>query len=156
MEANEIKLKTLLLSLLAIISVEAAAVFMTTGNRHSPMAVLGVARLVETILILLIVVILGKGVSSIGLSFDTLFSGLKKGLLWSAAVGLVVAVAFALLFAVGVNPIKLIYVRIPTKQSAMILFFFTAGVMGPIAEEVFFGVFSTGSFEDGASGLHWF
>ena len=75
---------------------------------------------------------------SIGLAPSTIVSGIKKGLLWSAAFALVTFFVFFALFLFGINPLRLIHTHLPGKTSEIILFFLIGGIVGPIAEEVFF------------------
>jgi len=138
METKAVELKVLVLSLVAIICIESNVALMASESRYLPIMILGAVRFVETTLIVLIVVIWGQGVSSIGLASSTIVPGLKKGLVWSAVTGLFTAVSFALLFAVGINPLDIIHTKIPVKPGAIILFFCVGGVIGPVAEEVFF------------------
>jgi hypothetical protein len=65
-------------------------------------------------------------------------SGLKKGLLWSAGFGALGSIACVGLFAVSINPLTLIKARLPTQTGDLILFFIVGGMLGPVAEEVFF------------------
>ncbi|MBW1842114.1 MAG: CPBP family intramembrane metalloprotease [Deltaproteobacteria bacterium] len=138
METDAVELKVLILSLMAIICIESSATLVTSESRYLPIMILGAVRLVETVLIVLIVLIRGKGLSAIGLAPATIVPGLKKGLIWSAVTGLFTAVSFALLFAAGINPLEIIQTKIPVKPGAMIFFFCIGGVIGPVAEEVFF------------------
>ena len=138
MEANKIEIKTLVISIAAIVSTEVATSVMISKGLYGPMIILGAARLLETILIILIVLIWGKGISSIGLARSKIALGLKKGLIWSAGFGMVASFAFVVLLAAGSNPLKLIQVQLPARHSEIALFFLIGGMVGPIAEEVFF------------------
>ena len=89
MEANKIKIKTLFISIATIAFIEVATRIVISRSYFNPMAILGVARVLETGLIILIVLVWGKGLSSIGLAPSTMSRGLKKGLIWSAGFGLV-------------------------------------------------------------------
>ena len=138
MEAKKVELKTFLISLGAVLGVEfLAKAMISTGLYHS-MIFLGVLRLVETVMVLLIVSFRGKGVSSIGLSPQTLGSGLRRGLIWSACFGAITALAFVALFLVGIDPLGIIRVRLPSGSREMIIYFMVGGIVGPVAEEVFF------------------
>jgi hypothetical protein len=61
LEAKKIKIKTLIICLGAICFVEAARWLVSSRHLWDPMIGLGTARLVETILILLVVLLWGKG-----------------------------------------------------------------------------------------------
>jgi membrane protease YdiL (CAAX protease family) len=135
MEAEHIEIKTLVISLATMLCIEVAMRAVISRNLSSQMIVLGVTRLLEIILLMLIVLIWGGGLSSIGLAPSKVVSGLKKGVIWSAGFGMV---AFLALFADGINGVTLIQAHLPGKPSEIILFFVIGGMVGPIAEEIFF------------------
>jgi membrane protease YdiL (CAAX protease family) len=138
MEAKEIELRTLLLCFAAVLAIELGTWVATSKSVYHPMLILATARLLQVLLIILIVVTWGKGVSSIGLARSEMVSGLKKGLLWSAGFGALASIACVGLFAAGINPLTLIRARLPTQTSDLILFFIVGGMVGPVAEELFF------------------
>jgi membrane protease YdiL (CAAX protease family) len=138
MEAKEIQIKTLFLCFTAVFAVELGTRVLTSESVYHPMVVLGGARLLEICLIVLIVATWGKGLSSIGLARSEMVSGLKKGLLWSAGFGAVTSIVCVGLFAASVNPLTFIRAKIPTQTSDLIFFFIVGGVLGPVAEELFF------------------
>jgi membrane protease YdiL (CAAX protease family) len=104
----------------------------------SPMVILGMARLVEIILIAVIVIRWGEGLSSVGLDRSGYFQGLKKGLLWSAGFGLLAFLAFLAAHVAGINALPLIQTRLPVKGVDVLTLFIVGGIVGPVAEEVFF------------------
>ncbi len=134
METKKIQIKTLFLCLAAVLAVELGTRVVTAH----PMLILGGARLLEILLIVLIVATWGKGVSSIGLARSEMVSGLKKGLIWSAGFGAITLIACIALLAASINPLTFIRARIPTQTSDLILFFIVGGLLGPVAEELFF------------------
>jgi membrane protease YdiL (CAAX protease family) len=138
MEAKEIPIRTLFLCLAAVLAVELGTWVVTAKSVHHPMLILGGARLFEILLIILIVSAWGKGLPSIGLARSEMFSGLKKGLLWSAGFGAITSIACIGLFAASMNPFTFIRAQIPTQTSDLILFFIVGGLFGPVAEELFF------------------
>ncbi len=138
MEAKEIQIKTLFLCLSAVIAVELGTWVVTSKSGYHPMLILGGARLLQILLIILIVVTWGKGLPSIGMARSEMVSGLKKGLLWSAGFGAIGSVACVGLFAASINPLILIKARLPTQTGDLVLFFIVGGMLGPVAEEVFF------------------
>ncbi len=138
MEAKQIKIETLLICLAAISCIEGARWFAGPMFQWDSMTALGVARLFETILILLVVMLWGNGLPSIGLASSQAFPGVKKGLIWSAGFGTLALSAFLILFLFGIDPIALIRTPLPAKQSDILLFFAVGGIVAPIAEEVFF------------------
>ncbi len=138
METDKIELKTLLISLGTLIGVEfLARVVISKGLYHS-MVFLGVLRLVETILVLLTVSFWGKGISSIGLTPQRIGVGFKRGLIWSAGFGAIAAIPFVVLFIAGIDPLALVRVRLPSGSDDIIIYVLVGGIVGPVAEEVFF------------------
>jgi len=138
METDRIKVKTLIASLVAVISIELAARFVALKIEYSPMAILGVVRLLEIILMILVVQNREKGTSSIGLGRSKILHGIRRGLIWSAGFGAVTLIAFILLFFAGINPLRLIQANLPAHYNEIFLFFLVGGVVGPVGEEVFF------------------
>jgi len=138
MEAKKIQLKTLFLCFAAVLAVELGTRVVISRSIYQPMLILGGARLLEICLIILIVWTWGKGLSSIGLTRSEMVSGLKKGLIWSAAFGAIISLACIALFAASINPLTFIRARLPTQTSDLIHFFIVGGLLGPVAEEVFF------------------
>jgi membrane protease YdiL (CAAX protease family) len=138
MEASEIKIKPLLISLGIIAFIEVVTRLVISRNYFNPMMTLGAARLLETGLIIQIVLVWGKGVSTIGLAPSTIVRGIKKGLIWSAGFGLVTFFASVALFLFDIDPLTLIHTRLPGKTNEIILFLFIGGIVAPLAEEVFF------------------
>jgi membrane protease YdiL (CAAX protease family) len=137
MEAKEIQIKALILSIASIIVIEVAHMVAVSKGLSYPLVILGAARFLEIVLITLIFLILGKGITSIGLGLDTMATGLKKGLIWSVCFGVIVASACLLLSVLGINPLPLIRTYLPQRPGEITLFFFVGGVVSPIAEEVF-------------------
>ena len=138
MEAKEIQLKTLFLCLAAVIAVELATWVVASKSVYHPMLILAGGRLLQILLIVLIIMIWGKGLSSIGLARSGMVSGLKKGLLWSAGFGAIASLVCIGLFAAGINPLTLIRIRLPRQTADLVLFFIVGGIVGPVAEELFF------------------
>ena len=138
MEADKVKIKTLIISLAAVIAVEVIAIIDIPPGTYNPIIVLGAVRLLEAGLIVMIVLIRERGLSSIGLSLAKTLPGLKRGLTWSAGFGLITLLGFALIFAMGLNPLAFIHTRLPAKPGDIVPFFLVVGLIGPIAEEVFF------------------
>jgi len=138
METNKIKIRTLLLCLGPVIAVE--VLFRTVPYpvvRH-PMMVLGVVRLMEAGLIIMIVRIREKGLTSIGLSLKGILPGIKRGCVWSAGFALVVLLGGVLAYLMGIHPLTFIHTRLPSTPGHILLFFIVGGLIGPITEEIFF------------------
>ena len=102
------------------------------------MMLLGSSRLLEIGSILLIALVYGNGLHSIGLGASQIFPGIKKGIIWSAGFGVIVFSTFLLLFLVKINPLVLIRTDLPSRQMDILIFFAVGGIIAPIAEEIFF------------------
>jgi len=138
MEAKKIEIKIFLLSLATLVLIETAATLSISGIKISPMVATGVVRLIEITLIIIIVLVWGKGLSSIGLVASEMIKGLKRGLFWSAGFGIITFFAFIVLFLVDINSLTLIHTRLPEKSGEIVLFYLVAGIIGPVAEEILF------------------
>ncbi|MBW1742161.1 MAG: CPBP family intramembrane metalloprotease [Deltaproteobacteria bacterium] len=138
MEANQVETRTLITSLAIIVSIELAMRLVLPKHALDSMVVLGVARTLQVGLIILCLVTWGQGVSCIGLAPSKIVAGFKKGLIWSAGFGILVLFASAVLYMAGINMLALIHARLPKEPSTIALFFLIGGIVGPIAEEVFF------------------
>ena len=138
MEADRIKVKTLAISVGAVIAVEVVARIGIRPGTYDPIIVLGAVRLLQAGLIIIIVLIRERGLSSIGLSLTRTVPGFKRGLIWSAGFGVITLLGFALILAIGLNPLKLIHTDLPANPGDILIFFLVGGFMGPVAEEVFF------------------
>ena len=138
MEANKIQIRTLILCLAAVLAVELAARVVIATTPYHPMLILGCARLLQILLIVLIVLFWGSGLSSVGLARASLVPGIKRGLIWSLGFGVVAGFGFGVLFSAGINVLTAIQARLPTQHSDVILYFLVGALVGPVAEELFF------------------
>ena len=138
MEANKIQIKTLFLCLAAVLAVELAARVVISNTPYQPMLILGCARLLQILLIVLIVLFWGSGLSSVGLARPSLVPGIKKGLVWSIGFGGVAGLVLVVLFSAGINVLTAIQARLPTQYTDVILYFLVGALVGPVAEELFF------------------
>lgn len=138
MEAKKIEIKIFFLSLATLVLIEIAAILSVSGIKISPMVVTGVVRLIETVLIIIIVLVWGQGLPSIGLALSKMAKGLIKGLVWSASFGIITIFVFIAMFLVDINPLALIHTRLPAQSREIVFFFIVAGIIGPVAEEILF------------------
>ncbi len=138
MEAEQVPTKALITSIAIIVAVECAMRLVAPKQPFDSMIALGAARLLEVTLVILFLMIWGQGISSIGLVTSEVVTGFKKGLIWSVGFGIVVLLVFAVLYMAGINIMALIHARLPKEPRNIVLFFLIGGIVGPIAEEVFF------------------
>ncbi len=127
MEAKKIEIKIFFLSFATLVLIETAAALSISWIKISPMVVTGVVRLIEIALIIIIVIVWGQGLSSIGLAPSKMVKGLIRGLFWSAGFGIMTFFAFIALFLVDMNPLALIHTRLPVQSREIVIFFLVAG-----------------------------
>ena len=138
MEANKITLKTLVISIAVVFAMESVLRLTLAGQTVSPLPALGIIRCMEAVLLVFIAGRFEKDPNAIGLSQSKLYPGLKRGLVWSAGFGIAAGVLFLVLFAAGINPLKLVNTPLPSAPRQIILFYLVGGVIGPVWEEIFF------------------
>jgi membrane protease YdiL (CAAX protease family) len=134
-EAKQIKIRTLAVSVSAVLFVE-LVVRMTF--LASSLVALGLTRLIQVSLMLWIAGAMGDGTASIGLNRSGCAHGLRRGLLWSAVFGFAALCAAVLLSLAGTNVLSMIRAPLPHTVYAMILYFLVGGIVAPVAEELFF------------------
>ena len=111
------------------------------------MIILGMTRVCEIILILSIVALWGNGLEAIGLDLQRVFFGLKKGLIWSFGFGILAFLASLALFLAGVDPFPLIRMPMNSGLNRFLVLILIGGILAPVAEEVFFIIFSSPVYE---------
>ena len=105
----------------------------------SRVVALAVIRTVQSLFLLVLLVLTPGGPAFAGLSRTMMVTGLKTGLIWSFVFGVAALIAGGVLYLAGINAMSLIHITVPNGvQDNIMLFFLTAGVIGPIAEEIFF------------------
>ena len=136
MEAKQIQVKTLALSIAAVALVEAGLVF--SKATFNPLLRLFLARLLELGLIVWMINLAEGSVTSIGLDRARWLPGLIRGLLWSAGFGALSGIVFAVLFMAEINPLAMIGTSLPKSSVDLFSFFLVGGIVAPVTEEVFF------------------
>lgn len=138
MATAKIRLKTLWVSLLAILLIEAVIRLLASAYPTHSMAVLGLARIAEALAILQIVQHFNKGAWAPWPPASWFIKGCKAGLIWSAGFGLITGLLFAILLAIGTNPLDYIRAPMPIGAADIVLLFLVGGILSPVAEEIFF------------------
>lgn len=138
MATTRVEIKPFLISLAAVCCVEAVMGVLAVKTPAGSLSLLGVARTVEAVLVLLVFSQQVNGMATIGLSSGTLGEGLLRGMIWSAGFGIAVFAGFAILFYIGIDPFTLIGMRLPAERLSLICFILAGGFISPVAEEVFF------------------
>jgi membrane protease YdiL (CAAX protease family) len=138
MVPKPITLKSLLITAAVVVGVEfVARIVIAQGGLH-PMIGLGLARLVQIILLLLIVITLEKDFASIGIVGSQLTAGIRKGIIWSLGFGIATGVVFIILWAVGFQVSAFFQAPIPLTHGDIFLFIAVGALIAPVAEEIFF------------------
>ena len=138
MAADRIQLKLFCSSLFLILVIEMGAGFFLPKKLGGPYLTIGVLRITEILFLLVMIHFSERGLNAIGLGRNQLRSGLEKGFVWSCCFGGLVCAGFLILHLAGTDPLKLFSMRLPEKMTDRILLFVVGGVIGPLAEEIFF------------------
>jgi len=138
MEANKISLKTIALSIAAVLLIEAGFRFAVIGKTGFPLTALGIVRSLESIVLVAFVWWLETGTGAIGLSRSKILTGFIKGLIWSACFGSAAGILFIILLAIGVNALDFVHSSRLSSWQHIVVFLLVGGAIGPIAEEIFF------------------
>jgi membrane protease YdiL (CAAX protease family) len=135
MEAKQIEIRTLVISILLVLSLEGA---MRWVLAYHHMVALGLVRLLEAFLILLVAIFWGSGLSSLGLYQGRWLLGFKRGMIWSIGFAFVTSLVLAGLLLADSYALTFIQTRLPGKHTDIVLFFLVGGIIAPVAEEIFF------------------
>ena len=138
METDKIKTKTVITAIAAIITIEIVARIFIRLSILGPLGGLGMARLAEIILLLIIVKAQHQQISTIGLAASGLFRGLQKGLIWALSFGAVAGIGLLGIYLAGINVSGLFQMQLPSESDQFIIFLLVGVLIGPIAEEIFF------------------
>jgi len=135
---KKIKVATLVVSIAAILGFEMIFKMVMPVFPDNRMLLLGLARMLQTGALVWVVLLMQGGLDTIGLERDTIYHGLKKGLLWSVGFGIAALGVLFLLSMAGIDVRSFLHTRLPDGQKNMLLFFLVGGIVAPVAEEVFF------------------
>jgi hypothetical protein len=138
MEAKKIALKTLVASIAAVLVAEVLLRPAIATLFISPLPGLGITRILEIILLIFIAIQFEKSIEAIGLTPKKMPAGIKKGMIWSAGFGIAAIVLIVLLYVAGINALRMLYTPLPFSKALIFIYLLIGGVIGPIAEEIFF------------------
>jgi hypothetical protein len=138
MEADKIKINTVIISIFAIAAIEIIVRLVVHQNLIAPLVGLGLARLAEIIFLLILVNICEKGFSAIGLNFTDRYKGLKKGFIWAVIFGVAAGAVLWIIYLVGIKVPALFQMQLPDKVLNLVAFFLIGAFFAPLAEEIFF------------------
>lgn len=139
MEAKKIDSGTFLLCLGVVALCEAALNWAGPFGPGLRLPALGVARCLETCLVLLVVHYAGKGVGpSFGLGPKDAARGVFRGCIWCLGFAAAAGCGMAILWLKGHNPVLFFSRLVPDDYWGIVSYIAVGGVIGPVAEEVFF------------------
>ena len=138
MAANEIKLSTLIISILGIVAIELAVRILLSYNLLAPLTGVGLARLAEIIFLLALIKFKENRLSTIGLSSPQIYRGLKRGLIWAISFGVAAGIVLLISYLTGVKVTTLFRMQLPSESNRLITFLLVGALIGPVAEEIFF------------------
>lgn len=139
MDPARIDNRTLMLSLAAVIALEVlTASILGLVPGVDTLVFTGSVRLLESAFILWIIAGVGPGLAALGFSRSAAVRGIGRGLLWSAAFGALAAAVGALLLWAGMPLPSSAAMGLPGGTWPLVKFFVVAGLIGPVAEEIFF------------------
>jgi len=134
MDTIRFELKPALLVISSVILVELAVPLVT----QNPILATGLARLADIIIILGIFFLFRDSAYIAGMRRNEIMGGLLKGMAWSAIFGVIAGICGVILLLLNINPASLVHSSLPKPYSALIRFLLIAGIVGPVAEELFF------------------
>jgi len=127
-------LTSLFACILAVLAAESAGGWV----RADPVLVTGAIRMFDICIVLGIIYAFHHNFFVIGLSNSTAASGFRQGILWSAGFGILALLAAGILLFAGIPPRSLIQISVPALPGRRLIFLMVGGIIGPIAEEIFF------------------
>jgi len=103
-----------------------------------PLVATGVIRALQAAFIVAAALLFGGDARIAGLRLQALARGIKRGLIWSAVFGAIAAIAGIAIMLSGYEPLGMIRVGLPYDKQAIVALFLVGGLVGPLAEELFF------------------
>jgi membrane protease YdiL (CAAX protease family) len=138
MEANTIKLSTVIFSIVVITAVEIVVRLLINQGLITSLTASGLARLAEIIFLLVLINTREKSLSAIGLVSANTYQGIKKGLTWAVFFGAAAGLALLIIYLLDINVLKLFQMQLPANGYKLIVFFLVGAFIAPVAEEIFF------------------
>lgn len=138
METGKIDHGTILTATAGIAAVEWAISGAAEAVQADRLALVGFGRVLQVALILMLVWAKEKSLLPLGLTASGLPRGIFRGAAWSAGFAAVAMAAGAAMVGAGFDPLAYLASPGPKDGKEMILLLAVGGVVGPVAEEVFF------------------
>jgi membrane protease YdiL (CAAX protease family) len=138
MEPDAVSLRTVGLATAGLIGIETLARWGIGQWGLAPLWGTGLARLLDIAWLALVVSACPRGWARMGLGRGNWGPGLQRGLIWSAGFGLLAAVGWTGLHLAGMDPFRVILPSPVARQAPPALLFLVGGLIGPVAEEIYF------------------
>jgi len=138
MASERIQLISLGGGVAAVVGIEIVVWWSIASGRMSPMVALGWGRGAEIFALTVLFRAWSGGLGRIGLSKASILPGLFQGLVWSGAAGGLAGCALLVLPGLGIDPLAWFPVKLPREMDDRIVLFVVGGLIGPVAEEIFF------------------
>ena len=138
MKQSEINSQVLLYASVILVLIELLTVAVISQTGLQALLLIGLARIAQSGFLLFIINRWGGGLAEIGLTWNKVSGGLKKGLIWSAGFGAVSVVALGILYFLNFNLLKTFSSSSPSSISGLIPLLIVGGFFSPITEEIFF------------------
>ena len=138
METKKIKLNTVIISIFVIAVIEIIARILINKNLIDSLTGLGLTRLAEIFLMLVVVAVREKRLSAIGLKPSGIYRGFIKGLIWAVSFGLAAGAILFVIYLLGIKMRALFQMQLPFGTPQLTAFFLVGAIIAPVAEEIFF------------------
>jgi membrane protease YdiL (CAAX protease family) len=138
METKPLTLGTLLISAVAVMTIELAAAGIIARGILPPSTGLGLARMLQVLAMAMVLGKLEDGLMTVGVSRSTVVKGLRRGLIWSLGFGLAGGLLLGALWLLGINVARLFQVPGPCGPDEILAPLAVGVILGPLAEELLF------------------
>ena len=138
MQTGRIDTRILIASCSVVFFTELAGSLVIVYQNGPVLPVIGLVRIIEISLIILIIFRMGDGPATIGFFPETFLKKLRRGLFWSAGFGCIAGLVMLFLQMAGIYPLTSFKIHLHRTPMNLVFFFLVGGLIGPIAEEIFF------------------
>ena len=138
MGTDRISLSLLAASVAVVIGLEAAGGLIRSSTTAPGLAVTAVVRVLDIGFILYLFLSEPGRLNAIGLTAPDILPGIKSGLAWSAAIAAAACLSGLALYLMGEDPIARVAPELPLARLDLVLHVVVGGLIGPVAEEIFF------------------
>jgi hypothetical protein len=138
MASKPIKIVTFIFSLAAVLFIEFLGRTLIARFAFTPWIGLGVIRLAQLTVLILVVYANEKGLATFGITKTGTPRAFKRGIIWAVGFGCAALLVYILLLLFGIDAVGFIRTSPPTGLHKIMSFFLVGVLIGPLVEEVFF------------------